>query len=492
MRKDYNYSKKIIIFVICFVIILIALVLQNRTFRIIFLSVGAAIIIVGTILFIRHVVNVKRSKKKEEERKEEFKNQGQQKSVVDKQMVEIDKQIKEEKRRQKEEEEKNAKEKLIYNFNKYIKDFNEEYEYLENNERINIIFQNFFKANQECIFFFFLDSIIPEGFINNELIFKVKKMNAERDIDGYNKTTAYKYLMNHSGGVAVDAQSLLDWVEESYETAEIQSFMPQDIYGKVVDNIYANVEKLLFSFITTGLIKNNSASKSACLVYFNMVQNRLIKDYVIKNHLKSYNSNMPNNLKELALILLNRDITFSLEKIILYGCALFSPWKAHMWALADELVKLLELKEQIKQEKFIRELETFDSSRDREITKSDLTLMSGFEFEEFIAKFFEKLGYHSRTTKKSGDQGVDVLAEKDGRIIAIQTKCYNQPVGNKAVQEIVAGMKFYHAQKGIVVTNSTFTPSAKELALANRIVLWDGDTLMSKYRMTEDNLFDEE
>ena len=132
---------------------------------------------------------------------------------------------------------------------------------------------------------------------------------------------------------------------------------------------------------------------------------------------------MPNNLKELALILLNRDITFSLEKIILYACALFSPWKAHMWALADELVKLLELKEQIKQEKFIRELETFNSSRDKEITKSDLTLMSGFEFEEFIAKFFEKLGYHSRTTKKSGDQGVDVLAEKDGQIIAIQTKC---------------------------------------------------------------------
>ena len=72
MRKDYNYSKKIIIFAICFVIILIALVLQNRTFRIIFLSVGAAIIIVGTILFIRHVVNIKRAKKNEEIQQREW------------------------------------------------------------------------------------------------------------------------------------------------------------------------------------------------------------------------------------------------------------------------------------------------------------------------------------------------------------------------------------------------------------------------------------
>ena len=100
---------------------------------------------------------------------------------------------------------------------------------------------------------------------------------------------------------------------------------------------------------------------------------------------------------------------------------------------------------------------------------------------------FKKMGYDAFTTKKSGDQGVDVIAKKGMITIAIQTKCYpNSVVGNAAVQEVVAGMSLYNAEKAMVITNSTYTASAFELANSNNVELWDKNDLekaLNKYRI---------
>ena len=45
------------------------------------------------------------------------------------------------------------------------------------------------------------------------------------------------------------------------------------------------------------------------------------------------------------------------------------------------------------------------------------------------------------------------------------------------MQEVVAAMKMYDAQYGVVVTNSHFTKQAITLAMANSIELIDGDKL---------------
>lgn len=73
--------------------------------------------------------------------------------------------------------------------------------------------------------------------------------------------------------------------------------------------------------------------------------------------------------------------------------------------------------------------------------------------------------------------GADVIANKDNIKYVIQAKFYNNPVGNKAVQEVVASIGMYKANKGIVVTNNTFTSSAIELAHANDIELVDGQKI---------------
>lgn len=106
-------------------------------------------------------------------------------------------------------------------------------------------------------------------------------------------------------------------------------------------------------------------------------------------------------------------------------------------------------------------------------------IKDGFEFEEYVGRLFKKLGYNVEQTKLSGDQGADLIIEKDGIKTVIQTKLYSQPVGNKAVQEVVGSIAYYKADAGAVVTNSTFTASAIELANKNNIELIDKDVLDS-------------
>lgn len=102
--------------------------------------------------------------------------------------------------------------------------------------------------------------------------------------------------------------------------------------------------------------------------------------------------------------------------------------------------------------------------------------MTGEDFEVFIAQILENIGFcNIQLTKGSGDQGVDILAEKDNIKYAFQCKRYDKTVGNKAVQEVFAGKFFYHCHVAVVVTNNYFTQSAKDLAHENGVVLWDRD-----------------
>lgn len=101
-------------------------------------------------------------------------------------------------------------------------------------------------------------------------------------------------------------------------------------------------------------------------------------------------------------------------------------------------------------------------------------IITGEEFEIYLKNFFEKLGYNAELTKTTGDQGADLIIEKDLEKIVVQAKFYSTPVGNKAVQEVVGAIKFYGANYGMVVTNNTFTKSAVDLASANNIELIDG------------------
>lgn len=105
-------------------------------------------------------------------------------------------------------------------------------------------------------------------------------------------------------------------------------------------------------------------------------------------------------------------------------------------------------------------------------------LMEGHEFEHWCAELLRKNGFSEvEVTPGSGDQGVDIVAVSGGIRFAIQCKCYSSNLGNTPVQEVNAGKQYYRCQIGVVMTNSHFTKSAKELASITGVLLWDRDKL---------------
>jgi Predicted endonuclease distantly related to archaeal Holliday junction resolvase and Mrr-like restriction enzymes len=104
--------------------------------------------------------------------------------------------------------------------------------------------------------------------------------------------------------------------------------------------------------------------------------------------------------------------------------------------------------------------------------------MNGIEFERYIAFLLKKNGYTNiKVTPPAGDQGIDVIATKDQQTYGFQCKRWKSNVGNKAVQEVHAGIGYYSLDKAVVLTNSYFTQPAQELAKKIDVELWDRKTL---------------
>lgn len=109
----------------------------------------------------------------------------------------------------------------------------------------------------------------------------------------------------------------------------------------------------------------------------------------------------------------------------------------------------------------------------RAVRQTPIEKMSGYEYEKFAAKKLLKHGFRrAKVTQQSGDFGADILATDARRKkVAVQCKKYAKPVGVKSVQEVLAAVQYYDCDYGMVVTNSTFTAAAKELAKKTDVVL---------------------
>lgn len=104
--------------------------------------------------------------------------------------------------------------------------------------------------------------------------------------------------------------------------------------------------------------------------------------------------------------------------------------------------------------------------------------MDGHDFEYLCADILKRNGFSRvKVTQGSGDQGIDIIAYKNGLKYGIQCKRYSKNVGNKAVQEVYAGKTFYSCDVAAVITNQYFTKSALELAERNGVLLWDRNQL---------------
>lgn len=104
---------------------------------------------------------------------------------------------------------------------------------------------------------------------------------------------------------------------------------------------------------------------------------------------------------------------------------------------------------------------------------AEIDNMSGLDFEKYVAALLKQQGYTRIKLTEKFDYGVDIIAHKDGIRWGVQVKRYSDLVKMAAVQQAVAGLKYYRCHRAMVVTNSTFSKQAKVLATVNECVLID-------------------
>ena len=91
------------------------------------------------------------------------------------------------------------------------------------------------------------------------------------------------------------------------------------------------------------------------------------------------------------------------------------------------------------------------------------TRMSGVDFENWVADHFRSEGYEVRTTKTTGDHGIDLLLYKSNKIIgAVQCKNRNASVGEPTVRDFYGSLLNIKAPEGYIFTTASFTQQAKD------------------------------
>lgn len=105
------------------------------------------------------------------------------------------------------------------------------------------------------------------------------------------------------------------------------------------------------------------------------------------------------------------------------------------------------------------------------VTGVEASHEDGYQFEVYVAELLIRHGWTASVTQAGGDNGVDIVAEKDGLSMAIQCKRYKGSVGNQAVQEVYAGMKHMALSRAAVISTGRYTKGAKGLAATTGVLL---------------------
>ncbi len=114
--------------------------------------------------------------------------------------------------------------------------------------------------------------------------------------------------------------------------------------------------------------------------------------------------------------------------------------------------------------------------------------MDPIRFEQLVLDLLLAMGYGgsreeaARMTKASNDEGIDGVINEDRLgldAIYIQAKRWQNTVGRREIQGFVGALAGQQANKGIFITTSDFSDTAREYVrtLSQKIILIDGDRL---------------
>jgi len=105
--------------------------------------------------------------------------------------------------------------------------------------------------------------------------------------------------------------------------------------------------------------------------------------------------------------------------------------------------------------------------------------MTPKQFEDYVAQLYRELGYSTEAVGRSHDEGIDVIAVKNGRTHYIQCKKYVGSVPAGAVRDFYGAIASRGADsKGIFVTTGVFSTEAEQFAQDKPLELIDGQALI--------------
>ena len=102
----------------------------------------------------------------------------------------------------------------------------------------------------------------------------------------------------------------------------------------------------------------------------------------------------------------------------------------------------------------------------------------GKEFEFEVLRLLQAMGFDAEVTGYSQDGGVDLVATNSGPLAAgkcvVQCKARARPVGEPVLRDLFGTMHAQGANKGILITTSSFTAAALRFAQGKPLELIDG------------------
>jgi HJR/Mrr/RecB family endonuclease len=88
--------------------------------------------------------------------------------------------------------------------------------------------------------------------------------------------------------------------------------------------------------------------------------------------------------------------------------------------------------------------------------------LSGRAFEHELALLFDRKGYSVELTPATGDKGIDIVVERDGRKTIVQCKATSKPVGPAVARELYGTLVASGADDAILATIGGVTSGTRE------------------------------
>lgn len=122
----------------------------------------------------------------------------------------------------------------------------------------------------------------------------------------------------------------------------------------------------------------------------------------------------------------------------------------------------------------------FDNNQNGQNERGEIEENSNLKEDECeldLNNMFKSLGYEILDIPTSEYHGVDFILSKNEEKIVVQVKQFDDKITDFSVHEILTAKEHYKADKARIITNSSFSSNAVDLAVRNNVDLWDGKKL---------------